>query len=273
MISLARRRTLLKLALGAAWLPGCGGGGGGDGTSSPSGGGGSNSPTLPTAVSLSIQAQSNGVVYPVWVYEPPGAQSGPPPPVVYFSDAETMLTTLVQIVQGNGFHVTLVGLSNPTPPQRQVDLLEPGADLYYSFIVDQLAPYIESHYRVDPTKRILSGHSSGGLFVGYALFKESPANRRFHAYICADASFWQQPELVTQGEAAMFAANAASGLPVIAAFGADAQGNLASVTPLYDTVAARKYSLFKSTYLTYNLGHVPMYTPFFHDALTFILSG
>ena len=271
MISLARRRTLIKLALGAAWLPGCGGGGGDGG--SPSGNGGSTSTTLPTPIALTLQAKSNGVTYPVWVYEPPDAQSGPPPPVVYFSDAEAYLTMLVQIVTGYGFRVTLVGVANPTPAQRQVDLLEPGADPYYSFLVDELAPYIESRYRVDSAKRILSGHSSGGLFVGYALFKESPANRRFHAYICADASFWQQPDQVAQGEAAMFAANAAGGLPVTAVFGADAMGNQAYVTPIYDEIAARKYSLFRTTYFTYNLGHVPMYTPFFHDALAFILSG
>ncbi|HSS26639.1 MAG TPA: hypothetical protein VLL50_01685, partial [Usitatibacter sp.] len=115
MTSLARRRTLVRLVLGAAWLPGCGGGDGGDAGNS-SGNGGT---TLPTPIALTLQAKSNGMTYPVWVYEPPGVQAGPPPPVVYFSDAETMLTTLVSIVQGYGLRVTLVGVSNPAPAQRQ----------------------------------------------------------------------------------------------------------------------------------------------------------
>ena len=71
----------------------------------------------------------------------------------------------------------------------------------------------------------------------------------------------------------MFAANAASGLPVIAVFGGDAQGNLAYARPLYDTIAARDYSLLKASFYAYNVGHVPMYSPFFHDALAFIFPG
>jgi enterochelin esterase-like enzyme len=274
VISAARRRTLVRLALAAAWLPGCGGGGGGGG-SAPSTNTQDPSPLdVGNGIStLTVQSRYTGISYPVSVYQPRDAQTGTPPPVVYFSDSETMFNTLLGVVQAYNFRVTLVGLANPTATQRQVDLLEPGADQYYSFIVDQLAPLIESKFRVDPAKRILSGHSSGGLFVGYALFKESPANRRFFAYISADGSFWQQPDLVAQGESTMFAANAASGLPVTAVFGGDAQGNLAFVQPLYNTIVARNYSGLRTSFYGYNLGHVPMYAPFFHDALSFIFQG
>ena len=274
MTSAARRRTLVRLALAAAWLPGCGGGGGGGNSPSTS----TPDPATPSNAgngisTLTVQSRYTGVLYPVTVYQPADAQTGTPPPVVYFSDAETMFNTLMGVVQAYNFRVTLVGLANPTTFQRQVDLLEPGAEQYYSFIVDQLAPLIESKFRVDPTRRILSGHSSGGLFVGYALFKESPTNRRFFAYISADGSFWQQPDAVSQGEAAMFAANAASGLPVTAVFGGDAQGNVAYVQPLYNMIAERKYSSLKAAFYAYNFGHVPMYAPFFHDALSFIFQG
>jgi len=46
-----------------------------------------------------------------------------------------------------------------------------GAALFLEFIIQELLPYIESHYRVDPGNRTLGGYSYGGLFTLYALFK------------------------------------------------------------------------------------------------------
>lgn len=44
---------------------------------------------------------------------------------------------------------------------------------FLKFLQDELIPMIEAEYRADPAKRILAGHSYGGLFGLYAMF-ESP---------------------------------------------------------------------------------------------------
>lgn len=44
---------------------------------------------------------------------------------------------------------------------------------FLKFLQDELIPIIESDYRTDPSKRILVGHSYGGLFGLYAMFEAS----------------------------------------------------------------------------------------------------
>jgi predicted alpha/beta superfamily hydrolase len=41
---------------------------------------------------------------------------------------------------------------------------------FHAFIKDELIPFIEQTYRADPTKRVLVGHSYGGLFALYVMF-------------------------------------------------------------------------------------------------------
>ncbi|MBZ0319605.1 MAG: hypothetical protein K8L91_24555 [Anaerolineae bacterium] len=42
---------------------------------------------------------------------------------------------------------------------------------FHKFIRDELIPFIERDYRADPAKRILVGHSYGGLFALFGLFE------------------------------------------------------------------------------------------------------
>jgi uncharacterized protein len=42
---------------------------------------------------------------------------------------------------------------------------------FHKFMRDELLPFIEKTYRADPARRILAGHSYGGLFALYALFE------------------------------------------------------------------------------------------------------
>jgi predicted alpha/beta superfamily hydrolase len=43
---------------------------------------------------------------------------------------------------------------------------------FYAFLKEQLLPYVESNYPVDPSQRVLMGSSFGGTFTLYALFTE-----------------------------------------------------------------------------------------------------
>ena len=42
---------------------------------------------------------------------------------------------------------------------------------FHKFIMHELIPIVEKEYRADPYKRILVGHSYGGLFAAFALFE------------------------------------------------------------------------------------------------------
>ena len=47
-----------------------------------------------------------------------------------------------------------------------------GAGKFLQFIKQELIPVIESEFKTDPKRRILVGHSLGGLFAAFALFEE-----------------------------------------------------------------------------------------------------
>src|SRR5712692_8643324 len=42
---------------------------------------------------------------------------------------------------------------------------------FHKFIMHELIPIVEKEYRTDPSRRILVGHSYGGLFAAFALFE------------------------------------------------------------------------------------------------------
>jgi predicted alpha/beta superfamily hydrolase len=42
---------------------------------------------------------------------------------------------------------------------------------FHKFIKDELIPFIEKSYRADPSRRILAGHSYGGLFALFGMFE------------------------------------------------------------------------------------------------------
>jgi len=62
-----------------------------------------------------------------------------------------------------------------------------GADNFLAFIKDELMPTIETDYRARPNHRILAGHSFGGLFTLYALFRQP---RLFTGYVACSPSLW-----------------------------------------------------------------------------------
>ena len=56
---------------------------------------------------------------------------------------------------------------------------------YHEFITQELIPFIDTHFRADPKRRILSGMSLGGAFVVTSLFLEAPDTLYFSDYISA----------------------------------------------------------------------------------------
>ena len=64
---------------------------------------------------------------------------------------------------------------------RTFDVRSGGASKFLDFIIHELIPFIESHYRVSRSDRGLAGYSYGGLFALYALFTHPETFRRFFA--------------------------------------------------------------------------------------------
>jgi hypothetical protein len=73
-----------------------------------------------------------------------------------------------------------------------------GARQMLSFLEEQVIPFIESRYRSDPSRRVLVGHSFGGLFALYVLFK---SHRLFRGYLAANPSLWYSDGEVFRFEA------------------------------------------------------------------------
>ena len=65
-----------------------------------------------------------------------------------------------------------------------------GGAAYERFLVDELKPFIEARYPVDPGRSVLFGHSLGGLFAATVLVRHP---RAFSGYLIASPSLWANP--------------------------------------------------------------------------------
>ena len=72
-----------------------------------------------------------------------------------------------------------------------------GAPKFLRFIREELKPFIESQYPVDPTDSTIFGDSFGGLFAAYSLFAEPDT---FQRYILGSPSLWWDNSHVVQME-------------------------------------------------------------------------
>jgi predicted alpha/beta superfamily hydrolase len=60
-----------------------------------------------------------------------------------------------------------------------------GGVKFFQFMQQELIPFIDQEYRTDPAKRILAGHSHGGLFTLFAMFQRPEL---FSSYIASSSS-------------------------------------------------------------------------------------
>jgi uncharacterized protein len=87
-----------------------------------------------------------------------------------------------------------IGYPNNQEPatQRQRDFLfDKKADKYFSFMKNELTPYLEGLYNIDPNDRTLLGYSYGGVFSFYtAMQYYADTNRLFKNIMAGDPSLW-----------------------------------------------------------------------------------
>jgi predicted alpha/beta superfamily hydrolase len=150
-----------------------------------------------------LKSSATGRNYDIYIRPPEGYEQakGKKYPVLYVLDGRWDFKLLDSIYGGlyyDGFvpEMIIVGItySGDHPDYQALRAMDytPVADVFISgsgdapkfliFLKEQLLPYIESNYRVDPTQRVLMGHSFGGTFTLYALYTEPTL---FRGYVAA----------------------------------------------------------------------------------------
>jgi pimeloyl-ACP methyl ester carboxylesterase len=79
--------------------------------------------------------------------------------------------------------------SNATRPDGSV-ATGGGGEAFIAFLADELRPFIEGKYPVDPTRSVLVGHSLAGIFTANVLARRPDA---FAGYLIASPSLWADP--------------------------------------------------------------------------------
>jgi uncharacterized protein len=201
---------------------------------------------------------STGRSYNLYIRKPADYNKGTQSkyPVLYLLDGQWDFKLLDSVVGGLVYDkwmpdVVVVGItySGDHPDYDALRAMDytptPGAasgsgegPRFLNFLKAELIPFIETNYRADPARRILGGHSLGGLFTLYAMFTDPSL---FWGYLAGSPAIpWDDGFLVRQ-EAA-FAKNR-SDLPVRLFYGVG--GAEALVTPgvsFVRTLSMRKYT-------------------------------
>ncbi len=145
-------------------------------------------------------------------------------PAVYVTDGNTMLpiaANSARLLQLGGElpPAIFVGIGYPATSTQEILSLrmreltptatvtetggeEPsggGAAAFLDFIEEEVKPFIEATYPVDPSDSTLVGDSLGGLFTLYALFNRTADYQR---YLAGSPSIWWDGEVLFDDEAA-----------------------------------------------------------------------
>jgi hypothetical protein len=141
-----------------------------------SGGDSSDLESLGTLQKFTIDSKAVGVTYSISVGLPPGYDgSGPPHQAIFLLDGSWFFGGFYNSYDEDDDHI-LIGINNSY--RRNIDYLpnntceseRGGRVAFLDFLVSELVPYLDNKYNIDPTLRLLFGHSHGGSFVFYTLF-------------------------------------------------------------------------------------------------------
>lgn len=166
----------------------------------------------------------SGRDYEVFVSLPASYETSPQRryPVLYVTDADYAFPIIRQIARRVNLdgpvieEFILVGLSysrgdtgtvsrnrdyTPTPngPRRASATLHGEGPAYQTWLKTRAIPFIENRFRADPARRVLLGHSYGGLLGAQILFTDPTL---FHGYILGSPSFWFDRRHIMTMEAA-----------------------------------------------------------------------
>lgn len=166
----------------------------------------------------------SGRQYQVFVHLPPSYGQNPDRryPVLYVTDADYAFPIIRQLgrrLNGEGPRVEefiLVGLSyalgddpvvsrtrdytaSRSDSTARVQNGGGGAGAYQNYLKTQVLPFIEDRFKADPARRILLGHSYGGLLGAQVLLSDPTL---FSAYVLGSPSLWHGQDAIFTTEAA-----------------------------------------------------------------------
>ncbi len=177
--------------------------------------------TIPGSEIRTMKSASTGRTYDLYIHKPAdfgkdtdAAQNDKKYPVLYLLDGQWDFKLLDSVIGGLVYDkwmpdIVVVGITyhgeNPDyNALRGIDYTpEPGdtkgsggAPKFLQFLKSELIPFMEANYRGDPSRRILAGHSLGGLFTLYAMFSDPSL---FWGYLAGSPSVpWANSALVKQ---------------------------------------------------------------------------
>lgn len=166
----------------------------------------------------------SGRDYEVFVSLPASYEANPQRryPVLYVTDADYAFPIIRQVARRVNLdgprleEFILVGLSysrgdsgvvsrnrdyTPTPngPRSASSNLHGQGAAYQTYLKNEVLPFIDNRFRADPARRVLLGHSYGGLLGAQILFTDPSM---FHSYILGSPSFWFDKRHIMTMEAA-----------------------------------------------------------------------
>ena len=141
-----------------------------------------------------------------------------------------------------------------------------GAAKFYSFVKQELIPFIEKKFRVSKTDRVLMGSSFGGLFTLYAMVQE---NQLFNRYIAASpATLWNRAAFYKDEKAY---SDKFSRLPARLYVVAGEYEYVPGLNELVDRLKSRKYEGFHmESKVLENTGHSGSKTEGFSRGLQYV---
>lgn len=114
-----------------------------------------------------------------------------------------------------------------------------GAAEFLHFFQDELFPFVEREYRVDPSDRGIFGHSAGGNFTAWVLFNTPEV---FQRYLIGSPFLPWDDGLAYKQEAAYAERQSALPAQVFLSIGSEeGEGTVARLERLRDTMEARNY--------------------------------
>lgn len=171
----------------------------------------------------SVPDPVSGREYEVFVSLPASYETEPTRryPVLYVTDADYAFPIIRQIARRVNLdgpvieEFILVGLSyakgdegadsrrrdyTPTPngPRNSGDAVHGGGAAYQTYLKTQALPFVEQKFRTDPTRRVLLGHSYGGLLGAQIMFTDPTM---FSGYVLGSPSFWYDKRHMMKMEA------------------------------------------------------------------------
>lgn len=234
---------------------------------------------------ISPSGKDAQAAYRVFVYTPPGDAPETGWPVLYMVDGNAVFATAMDAVRAqasypkgtNVTHGMIVAIGYPTedaydPLRRSWDLSPPpgqvyppfheggpevrtgGGEAFLCFIEDELKPLLEARFPIDRDRQTLFGHSFGGLFTLYTLFRRPAA---FQTWVAASPAISWEDTLLARDRDAMSDADwhgfsgrvllsaGAYEAPILAPFQrgrADAEGRRAHMSKVRTLDLAREWA-------------------------------